>query len=74
MRNVTLDLRPRCKRCKKIPRGKMQVANFARNKPYCSFSCQEWGRLEDAQRYINTLNAAAYHGDIDGDLEGYDGA
>ncbi len=59
-----LDLRPRCKRCKKLPRGKMQRANYERYAPYCSYHCQEWAQLEDAQRYIDekfygALNAKA---------------
>lgn len=52
---MKLDLRTRCKRCRKIPRGKLNMANYERYKPYCSYHCQEWARLEDAQRYINTL-------------------
>lgn len=51
----TLDLRPRCKRCNKIPRGKQRQAEFEKYSPYCSYHCQQWGGLEDAQRYINTL-------------------
>ena len=50
---MNLDLRPRCKRCRKLPRGKMQTENLKRYAPYCSFHCQEWARLEDAQQYIN---------------------
>ena len=55
---MKLDLRPRCLRCKKIPRGKMQLANFDRYKPYCSYACREWHRLEEAQRYINERKEA----------------
>ena len=50
---MKLDLRPRCKRCGKLPRGKMNTDNFKRYAPYCSFHCQEWANLEGAQRYIN---------------------
>ena len=50
---MKLDLRPRCKRCGKMPRGKMQTENYERYKPYCSYHCQEWANLEGAQRYIN---------------------
>ena len=50
---MKLDLRPRCKRCGKLPRGKMQAENFKRYAPYCSYHCQEWANLEGAQRYIN---------------------
>jgi hypothetical protein len=50
---MDLDLRPCCKRCRKIPRGKMQQANWDRYQPYCSYHCQEWHRLEEAQRYLN---------------------
>lgn len=49
----TIDLRERCKRCGKIPRGKLNKANFERYKPFCSYNCQEWYGLEEAQRYIN---------------------
>jgi hypothetical protein len=45
----------RCKRCRKIPRGKRAVADRERYTPYCSFHCQEWGRIDDARRYIATL-------------------
>ena len=54
-KGVILDLRPRCRRCNKIPRGKMRLANWERYKPYCSYHCQEWARLESAQAYINRL-------------------
>jgi hypothetical protein len=54
---VKLDLRPRCKRCKKLPRGKLAAANFERYKPFCSYGCQQWFNLENAQRYINSLLA-----------------
>jgi len=48
----------RCQRarCRKIPRGKRAVADRERYTPYCSFHCQEWARLEDAQAYIRTLS------------------
>jgi endogenous inhibitor of DNA gyrase (YacG/DUF329 family) len=49
---MRLDLRPHCKRCGKIPRGKLQRENYDRYKPYCSYHCQEWHILEQAQRYI----------------------
>jgi hypothetical protein len=49
---ATIDFRPTCKRCGKHPRGKMQEANFKRYAPFCSYHCQEWFRLEEAQRYI----------------------
>jgi endogenous inhibitor of DNA gyrase (YacG/DUF329 family) len=53
-RGTSLDLR-RCKRCGKMPRGKLRKAEMERHFPYCSYHCQEWARLEDAQEYINTL-------------------
>ena len=37
----------------------MQQDNFARYAPYCSYHCQQWANLEDAQEYINGLQAAA---------------
>lgn len=52
---MKLDLRPRCLRCQKLPRGKMQEANFERYKPFCSYNCQEWYRLEGAQRYLDAM-------------------
>lgn len=48
----------RCKRCGKLPRGKMQHDNAKRYAPYCSYHCQEWAQLEEAQRYINKLRSA----------------
>ena len=54
-KGITLDLRPRCKRCRKMPRGKMQLANWDRYKPYCSYHCQEWARLEEARAYLDRL-------------------
>ena len=52
---MALDFRPRCRRCNKIPRGKRQKENYERYKPFCSFNCQEWFKLEEAMRYINKL-------------------
>lgn len=51
----TLDLRPRCQRCRKIPRGKLALSNSTRYHPFCSYHCQEWAQLESAKRYIDTL-------------------
>ena len=52
IKGVTLDLRPRCKRCGKIPRSKAQKGNYETYYPgYCSFNCQEWHRLEVWRRY-----------------------
>lgn len=45
----------RCKRCRKIPRGKLRLAERARYTPYCSFHCQEWARTEDHLVYIRRL-------------------
>lgn len=59
MKHTKIDLRPRCKRCKKLPRGKMKQAEFERYAPYCSYHCQEWGRLEDARRHLDTLRDSA---------------
>ena len=47
----------RCKRCRKIPRGKMQQNTARIYAPYCSFHCQEWARLEDASEYVRNLPA-----------------
>jgi hypothetical protein len=49
-----IDLR-RCKRCRKIPRGRMQTQNAKRYAPYCSYHCQEWARLEDASAYVRNM-------------------
>ena len=54
MSHLSKDLR-RCKRCRKIPRGKINQANAKRYAPYCSFSCQEWARLEDASAHVRSL-------------------
>ncbi|OGP87160.1 MAG: hypothetical protein A2031_08110 [Deltaproteobacteria bacterium RBG_19FT_COMBO_43_11] len=53
---MKIDLRPRCKRknCNKIPRGKLQKANFTKHYPgYCSFQCQEWDKLEKVIRHMH---------------------
>jgi hypothetical protein len=52
---MKVDLRKRCKRCNKLPRGKMQTENYERYEPFCSYHCQQWWHLEEAQRYINSL-------------------
>lgn len=57
MTGVTLDLRPRCKRCNKIPRGKLKQQSYEHYKPYCSYHCQEWHRLEQASEYIRRMPA-----------------
>jgi len=49
---MKLDLRIRCKRCHKIPRGKLNLAHYERYKPFCSFHCQEWYSLERAMEYL----------------------
>lgn len=49
------DFRDRCKRCRKLIKGKLRVAQYEQYKPYCSYHCQEWAKLEDAQAYINIL-------------------
>ena len=55
----TLDLRIRCERCKKLIRKSAgAVAEYQRYKPFCSYHCQQWGALEDAQRRINSLKRA----------------
>lgn len=64
MRGITLDLRDRCKRprCDKLIRkGKMAQANWQRYKPYCSYGCQEWHRLEQAAEYLERLRADEPH-------------
>jgi len=58
---MKLDLRTRCKRCRKIPRGKLQLANYERYQPFCSYNCQEWYQLEEAQRFLNELKAEQEH-------------
>ena len=45
---MKIDLRTRCDRCRKIPRGKMNLENWQRYKPFCSYHCQQWGQLEQA--------------------------
>lgn len=44
---MKLDRLGRCKRCKKIPRGKRQREVFKRCLPFCSFHCQERYRQEE---------------------------
>lgn len=55
MRTRTIDLRPRCERCQKLPRGKMNLAAYEKYKPYCSYHCQEWAALEGAMAYIKSV-------------------
>lgn len=47
----------RCERCRKLIRKrKVDTENFwARYLPYCSFDCQEWAKLEQADRYLRAL-------------------
>lgn len=55
-----LDLRDRClrERCHKLIRkGKMAQANYQRYKPYCSYGCQEWHKLEQARAYLDAKMA-----------------
>lgn len=52
--NSSADLR-RCKRCRKLPRGKLQKDNAQRYAPYCSYHCQEWARLEDASEFVRAM-------------------
>lgn len=56
----TIDVRQRCARlrCNKLPRGKKQDAEYQRYAPYCSYHCQQWAQLEDAKRYLNSLEQA----------------
>lgn len=51
---ITLDTR-RCKRCRKIPRGRIQTENAKRYAPYCSFHCQEWARLEGSSTFVRNM-------------------
>lgn len=52
---MKIDLRPRCLRCGKLPRGKQQQENLKRYSPYCSYHCQQWHGLEEAKRHLKTL-------------------
>lgn len=53
----TLGLRYRCRRCAKLIRkGKMAQASWQRYKPYCSYACQEWHRLESSVAYLFHLH------------------
>ncbi len=56
---MKLDLRTRCARCRKIPRGKNQKANWERYSPFCSYSCQEWFKLEEARKDLNAKRLLA---------------
>lgn len=56
----TLDLRDRCarQRCHKLIRqGAQAQSEYQRYKPFCSYHCQEWDRVEGAARYLATLKA-----------------
>ena len=50
---IKIDFR-RCKRCGKIPRGKFSKSEAERYAPFCSYQCQQFYGLEEAQRYINS--------------------
>lgn len=52
-------MRPRCLQCGKIPRGKTRNAEYLRYEPFCSFHCQETGRMQNALRYVKTLHGGA---------------
>jgi len=54
----TLDLRDRCarKNCGKLIRQNQGAqAQYQRYKPFCSYHCQEWDRVEGAARHLATL-------------------
>ena len=61
---MKIDLRPRCARCRKLPRGKLREAEFKRYAPFCSFHCQEWNRLEEAQRHLSNIIRAKATGEL----------
>lgn len=52
----TIDLRDRCTRCGRLIRGKSSIKSFEIYKPFCSFHCQEWHRLESCQRHLSMIN------------------
>jgi len=59
-KGYTIDLRC-CKRCGKIPRGKLAVSAAEHYSPFCSYHCQKWWELETVQEYINTLKEKQSH-------------
>ncbi len=52
---MKLDPRPRCRRCGKLPRGKLQKDKYTRHDPFCSFHCQESARMDGALRAVRDL-------------------
>jgi hypothetical protein len=46
----TLDLRPRCAYCNKIPRGKAALADFKKYEGHCSYDHQQRAHLQAAMR------------------------
>jgi hypothetical protein len=54
---MKLDLRDRCKRCRKVPRSKIQKDNYVRYPGYCSYHCQEWHCLELASEFVRSMPA-----------------
>ena len=55
---TVLDLRARCARprCNKLIRkGEAAKREFARYRPFCSYHCQEWARLEGAMQHLREL-------------------
>ena len=51
----TLDLRPWCKHCGKLIRGKVKEDYFANHPPYCSFHCQESARMARMLRDVRLV-------------------
>ncbi|MBU2052522.1 hypothetical protein KKH13_04935 [Patescibacteria group bacterium] len=47
-RKIKLDSKSRRKRCGEIPRGKLRLTEHERYKPFCSYFCYEWYKLEKA--------------------------
>ena len=55
---MKIDLRERCKRgrCNKlILKNKTAQYAYSLYKPYCSYHCQQWNALEQAQAHINSI-------------------
>ena len=48
----------KCDRCGKVIRSKSDRANFDHYRPYCSYHCEEWARLESARIWLDEQRAA----------------
>ncbi len=46
---MKIDLRDRCERCNKMPRGELKKKEFEKYTPYSSYHREQWSSLERAR-------------------------